>query len=87
MGKCLPQISSNNKCDAILAWTQSIYYRFEHLDYHYHPQGSMSDYRREIHHVQNRCQGLESYMKQVGSGKSILPPECGKEERDVAKII
>lgn len=47
----------------------------------------MSDYRREIHHVQNRCKELESYMKQVGNGKAMLPPECGKEERETAKII
>lgn len=87
MGKCLPQISSKNKCDALLAWTQSIYFKYEHLDYHYHPQGDMLDYLGEIFVVQDRCEKLESYMKKVGSGKYLLPPECGTKERDVAKII
>jgi hypothetical protein len=84
---CLPQINEYNKCNAILAWTQSIYFKFEHLDRYYHPDGDMSDYRSEMYIIQDRCKKLETYMKQVGNGvEYLLPPECGKE-REVAKLV
>ncbi len=84
---CLPQIDFTKKCDTLLAWTQSIYSKYEHLDRYYHPQGSKSDYMQEISIIEDRCQKLASYfLRSFGSDNFLLPPECGKE-REVAKLL